>query len=177
MAEVSFAWAYGRIDTGDFTMTDLIFVAMPTEAARAYQSGAEDANGMPPERHISLSGTGSPCRHCLRHIAAGDAYLTLAYRPFSTIQPYAEMGPVFLHAEECTPYAGDDALPEVLTTSPDFILRGYDKDERIVYGTGAVTASGTIASRALELLSRDDIDFVHVRSARNNCYQCRIDRR
>ncbi|WP_365830286.1 DUF1203 domain-containing protein [Brevundimonas sp.] len=29
---------------------------------------------------------------------------------------------------------------------------------------------------AAELLERDDIAYVHVRSSTNNCYQCRIDR-
>lgn len=59
--------------------------------------------------------------------------------------------------------------------SPDYIVRGYGSDDRIVYGTGAVTATGDIVARAEHLLSREDIAYVHVRSARNNCYQCRID--
>src|SRR5690349_14713046 len=71
------------------------FVAMPTEVARAFQQGAPDANGQPPERHLS-DGDGVPCRHCLTTVAAGDPYLLLAYRPFSTLQPYAECGPIFL---------------------------------------------------------------------------------
>ncbi len=59
--------------------------------------------------------------------------------------------------------------------SPDYIVRGYSADDRIVYGTGAVTPTEEIASRAGQLLEREDIAYVHVRSARNNCYQCRID--
>jgi len=58
--------------------------------------------------------------------------------------------------------------------SPDYIVRGYGDDDRIVYGTGAVTATGEIVSRARALLGREDVAYVHVRSARNNCYQCRI---
>jgi hypothetical protein len=57
-----------------------------------------------------------------------------------------------------------------------FIVRGYGWDDRIVYGTGQVTALEDIAAYAESLLSRDDIAYVHVRSAGNNCYQCRIDR-
>jgi len=33
----------------------------------------------------------------------------------------------------------------------------------------------TSAARASQLLQRDDVAYVHVRSARNNCFQCRID--
>jgi len=39
-----------------------------------------------------------------------------------------------------------------------------------------VTPTGDIAVYAASLLERPDIAYVHVRSARNNCYQCRIDR-
>ena len=62
-------------------MSSVRFVSLPTEIARAYQSGALDANGQQPERHIS-DGDGVPCRHCQRDVAAGEAYLILAYRPF-----------------------------------------------------------------------------------------------
>lgn len=156
-------------------MTTLAFVAMPTDLARACQRGEPDAYGMVPERRIS-DGGGMPCRHCLRHIPAGEAYLILAYRPFSALQPYAETGPIFLHAEPCERHDATQGTPEILTTSTDYILRGYGDDERIVYGTGAVTLRENVVARAGELLTRDDVAFVHVRSARNNCYQCRIER-
>ncbi|NKN36641.1 DUF1203 domain-containing protein [Agrobacterium sp. a22-2] len=156
-------------------MTDIRFTAMPTETAKQYWGGAPDAYDMAPERAISPGG-GLPCRHCLGLIEKGAPFLILAYRPFPVLQPYAETGPIFLHAEACDRFGGGDTLPEILTTSPDYILRGYGHQDRIVYGTGAVTPMENISARADELLARDDIAYVHVRSARNNCYQCRIDR-
>jgi hypothetical protein len=120
-------------------------------------------------------GPGHPCRHCLKNIDAGEELLVFAYRPFPELQPYAETGPVFLHKEPCERYAAEEVLPPVLT-SPDFIVRGYNADNRIVYGTGAVTLTPDIRSYATQLLERPEIAYVHVRSARNNCYQCRIDR-
>lgn len=80
----------------------------------------------------------------LDQIGAGEAMLVLAYRPFPSLQPYAETGPVFLHAEACDRYPLTDILPPMLD-SPDYIVRGYGDDDRIVYGTGAVTATGEIA--------------------------------
>jgi hypothetical protein len=127
-----------------------------------------------PELKVS-DGDGVPCRHCLKNIAAGQGYLVLAYRPFPKLQPYAETGPIFLHAEECERATEDEALPEILE-SPDYIVRGYDRGDRIVYGSGGVIPTGTIAERTETLFGRGDIAYVHVRSARNNCYQCRIDR-
>jgi hypothetical protein len=150
------------------------FKALPTEQVRELQRGGPDAYGNTPERKISDS-DGMPCRHCLKNIAAGEAYLILAYRPFPELQPYAETGPIFLHAEECGRAGESDNLPEILE-SPDYIVRGYGRDNRIVYGSGGVIPTGAIAARAEALFERDDIAYVHVRSARNNCYQCRIER-
>ncbi|MBZ9854531.1 DUF1203 domain-containing protein [Mesorhizobium sp. CA13] len=150
------------------------FKALPTQDVRALQRGGPDAYGNTSERKIS-DGDGMPCRHCLKNIAAGDDYLILAYRPFPELQPYAETGPIFLHAQECERAADAQALPEILE-SPDYIVRGYGRDDRIVYGSGGVIATDAIPARAEALLERDDIAYVHVRSARNNCYQCRIER-
>jgi hypothetical protein len=150
-------------------------LAMPTEQARAYQADAPDAYGLPPERKTS-DGSGIPCRHCLRCVDAGEAYLVLAYRPFPALQPYAETGPVFLHARECGRAEEGAELPDMFASTPDYILRGYGADDRIVYGTGGVVPTAGIPARAEELLERDDVAYVHMRSARNNCYQLRIER-
>lgn len=155
-------------------MTDIRFSAMPTIDARNLWNGGTDAYGLLPETMVS-DGPGHPCRHCLKNIDAGEALLVFAYRPFPELQPYAETGPVFLHKEPCERYAAEEVLPPVLT-SPDFIVRGYNAENRIVYGTGAVTLTAVIRSYATQLLERPEIAYVHVRSARNNCYQCRIDR-
>ena len=154
-------------------MTDLIFTAMPAKEAEAYRAGAADAYGNPPEKAVSPGGM--PCRHCLSQIGEGEGMLILAYRPFPSLQPYAETGPVFLHADACERYPQTQAIPPMLD-SPDYIVRGYGADDRIVYGTGAVTPTQSICGRAHELFERDDVAYVHVRSARNNCYQCRIER-
>ena len=91
-------------------MTALRFVSMPTIAARAFQAGAPDANGQPPERHVATE-DGLPCRHCQQPISAGEPYLILAYRPFPAAQPYAELGPIFLHAEPCERHPDSATLP------------------------------------------------------------------
>lgn len=149
------------------------YVAMPTETARHYQSGGLDANGQVPERSVS-DGGGNPCRHCLGLIPEGAEMLILAHRPFPAPQPYAELGPVFLCAGPCEA-GGGEARPEALA-STDYIVRGYGMDDRIVYGTGRVVRTEAIPLRAAEVFADPRVAYLHVRSARNNCYQCRIDR-
>ena len=147
--------------------------AIPTDVVRAYQAGGPDANGQAPERKLS-DGGGNPCRHCLKMIPQGAGMLVLAHRPFPALQPYAEVGPIFLCADACVA-GGGEALPEMLASS-DYIVRGYGTDDRIVYGTGGVVATGAIPARAAELFKDPRVAYLHVRSARNNCYQCKIDR-
>lgn len=149
------------------------FVAIPTEIVRAYQRGGPDANGQVPERKLS-DGGGNPCRHCLKMIAPGAGMLVLAHRPFPAPQPYAEIGPIFLCADECEAGGGAD-VPEMLA-SPDYILRGYGTDDRIVYGTGAVVPTARLKAEAAARFEDPGVSYLHVRSARNNCFQLRIAR-
>lgn len=150
------------------------FIALATDDVERYRAGAPDANGLAPERRIAPE-DGYPCRHCLGDIKAGEPYLTLAHRPFPALQPYAEVGPIFLHAEPCVRGGETDATPAFLD-SPQYIVRGYGADDRIVYGTGTVTATADIGAVAAKLFERPDVAYLHVRSATNNCYHCRIER-
>jgi len=156
-------------------MTSLKFMAIPTDITRAYQSGQPDAYGRVPERRVS-DGSGVPCRHCLTDVAAGDEYLILAYRPFPDLQPYAETGPVFLHATPCErhPEVGD--TPDMFLSREHLLIRGYGGDDRILYGTGQVVRADEVSETAAGLLERSEVAYVHLRSASNNCFQCRIDR-
>jgi hypothetical protein len=148
---------------------------MPSEMAAGYRAGMPDANGMAPERHVSVDGT-EPCRHCLGTIGKGEAYLILAYRPFPALQAYAELGPVFIHAEACAAYDGEGLPVREQRAGSGRILRGYGYDDRIVYGTGVVVANAEIEAKATAILAREDVAYVHMRSAANNCFTLRVDR-
>ena len=139
-----------------------------------WRGGGADDNGAAPERAAS-DGDGNPCRSCLIDIEAGAPMLVLAACPFEGMHPYAETGPIFLHAEPCTPWDGEGA-PPILATSPDYLVKGYGPDERIVYGTGGIVPAVGVAARCAALLADEGIAFVDVRSARNNCFQARARR-
>jgi Protein of unknown function (DUF1203) len=156
-------------------MNKIIYRAMPTQDASAFWSGAVDANGQVPERAVS-EGDGVPCRHCLADVAAGEAYLILAYRPFPAPQPYAEIGPIFLHAEPCQRAADAGHIPPMLAKRKAHLLKGYNAADRIVYGTGQIVDAPQLDAAAAAVLERPDVAYVHVRSALNNCFTCRIDR-
>jgi len=156
-------------------MSQVRFVSMPSEEAEAFWAGAPDANGQEPEVHIS-DGDGVPCRHCQQDVAKGEPYLILAYRPFSEAQPYAEVGPIFLHAEPCARYPETGETPAMFLRRPSYLLKGYSAENRIVYGTGQIVPSAELSAAAARILERGDVSYVHARSALNNCFSCRIER-
>jgi hypothetical protein len=160
---------------GDASAIGLRYVALPTAIARHYQAGGADANGQAPEVAVS-DGDGVPCRHCLQQVTAGERYLILAHRPFPAPQPYAELGPIFLHAEPCERHADVGLPPAEVLQSARYLIRGYSANDRIVYGSGQVVPTADLPQAAAALLALPQIAYVHVRSASNNCYQFRIER-
>lgn len=151
------------------------FIALDTETVRHYQKGGGDVHNQMPERKIS-AGDGTPCRHCLKDVPASEDMLILAHRPFETVHAYTETGPIFLCAQPCARGGDTGELPEILTNSPDYLVKGYASDERIVYGTGEVVTKGAILEKVADVFQNPDVAFIHVRSARNNCYLARIER-
>ena len=135
-------------------MTEHRFIALSTEAVRNLQAGAADANGQAPERDIS-DGSGLPCRHCLSDVAAGEPFLVLAHRPFPEAQPYAETGPIFLHAEPCERHGEGTEVPALFLSRAQALIRGYGADDRIVTGTGQVVASAEISALPIRPKSED----------------------
>lgn len=146
---------------------------IPTDQVRQLRMGAPDAHGQPALRRTA-HGLANPCRHCLQLIADGAQKLVLAYRPFDEAQPYAEVGPIFLHADDCPHYEAD-ALPAWFAHLTPAIVRGYGPDHWIRYETGDVVAGSALAEACRKILADPAVAYVHVRS-KFNCFQCRVDR-
>ncbi len=148
------------------------FQSYDAATVAALRAGGADVYGRPAERAMS-DGKGKPCRCCLAQVPAGAEMLICAARPFPALQPYAETGPIFLCAAECDAFDGA-GVPPILQTSPTYLLKAYDVDHRIVYGTGQITPAAEVSDYAETLLQMDGVAFVDVRSATNNCFLTRI---
>lgn len=146
---------------------------IPTAAFEALRAGAGDANGQPPQVHVTRDAV-NPCRHCLGMIGVGEEKLVLSYRPFPSLQPYAECGPIFLHQSRCTRYESD-ALPPWFAFLDPALVRGYDRDDWIRYDTGAAVAGPELDGACRSILSDPGIAYLHVRS-KFGCFQCHVDR-
>lgn len=151
---------------------DIRFHGLPTDTVAHLRRSMRDAYDQPIERRLAQD-EGWPCRHCLGQTPPDRDFLILAHRPFETSNPYAETGPIFLCADDCPAAEPTAEVPDILR-SPSYLVRGYSADERIVYGSGQVVPTARIADYARNLLADPLIAFVDVRSASNNCFQCRI---
>lgn len=146
---------------------------IPSHEFERLRLGGSDANGQPALTRIA-EGVGNPCRHCLGLIREGDEKLVLSYRPFGSLQPYAESGPIFLHRAPCERYESD-VLPAWFDFMDPAVIRGYASDDWILYETGSVVRGPELRAACERILADDRVAYVHIRS-KYNCFQCRVDR-
>jgi hypothetical protein len=146
---------------------------IPTEQAERIRNRAPDANGQLALTRVA-EGLANPCRHCLGLIAEGQNKLVLAYRPFEAPQPYAEVGPIFLHEAPCERYEAS-TLPDWFDFMDPAIVRGYGNDDWIRYDTGDVVSGRDLGEACRTILGDRSIAYVHIRS-KFNCFQCRVER-
>lgn len=150
------------------------YLGLETDLCDRWRHGNPDANGQAPEHAIS-DGGGNPCRLCLDEIPEGAGMLILAHRPFDILNPYAETGPIFL-CEECRRYDTKKIMPPVMNNRARHLLKGYSADDRIIYGTGAIVETADVPTYLDKVFSAANVEYVHVRSATNNCFTLRIER-
>lgn len=148
-------------------------VAMSSEYAGRIRASRRDDFGNTAVPIVDEAG-GSPCRHCLRLSAPGDTMLLFSYKPFRTVVPYQEVGPVFLHAEPCERFSANDGFPDAFLNRP-LILRPYDSDDNI-YDSQRYAEAGDAESVANQLLADPRVAYVHARSWTRGCYLFRLER-
>src|SRR6266516_4295994 len=127
-------------------------------------------------RPITDEHGGTPLRCCLRNASPGEPIALIAWSPFQLPQPspYAEVGPVFIHAERCAGYPSQDAYPDGFRSRPQ-VFRAYDTQSRIVDAVLVEAGQGQEAVIAA-LLVRAEVAFLHSRNVLYGCYMFQIDR-
>lgn len=151
--------------------TNYRIVPLPTEVAERARANARAGDS--DHAIVTTAVAGSyPCRHCLRWAKLGEA---LVLFPFATIapgKPYAETGPIFVHADSCERYRATDEFPGDFREGRS--IRGYDAAENMIAGE-VVNGSGPEAV-VERLLADPAIAFLQVRSASRGCYTFGIER-
>ena len=145
----------------------LIFEPIPAATLQQIRAaGVDEAdNGLTAQ--VDHQG-GNPLRCCMRESAPGERVLLIAFTPPGTRGPYAERGPVFIHAEPCGGYLTTDRYPPGLRHRQQ-VVRAYDRDGRIA--DGVLVTDGQHAMNVIgELLARPGVALVHLRNVGYGCY-------
>ena len=159
------------------SVTSLEIRAIPVETLRRVRAQGHDDHGNPWQTRIDTEG-GAPLRCCLRDSKPGEEIALISYAPVGVAVsvspgPYDEVGPVFVHAEECDGYAGA-GYPDGWVDRPQ-TMRTYRLDGTISGGVRLEPGDDRDAA-ARALLADPDVAFVHSRNIVYGCYMLEIRR-
>lgn len=150
-----------------------VIVALPAGDLHRIRSAGMDDFGNTLNPIVDETG-GSPLRCCLREALPGEEIALISYRPFPWLGPYAEVGPVFIHAEPCEGYGEPSQYPEGFAHRRQ-LLRAYDHSRRIC--DALAVKDGAQAERVLSwLLACPEVAFVHSRNLEWGCYMFTVQR-
>jgi Protein of unknown function (DUF1203) len=147
----------------------LRYVAIPQEIADEARETRRDRFG----HELSVVETQAPCRVCLRISKHPEKLILLSYQPLPDTGPYAEVGPIFVHAARCRRYVDEPSFPDDFSDRR-LVLRAYGRDGRIA--NALVAEAGTAPQRAAALLSDTQVAEIHVRHESYTCFDFKIQR-
>jgi|SRR5215469_2184206 len=156
-------------------MSDTRFqiIALPTRTADAVRETMRAPGYGHPATSEVATGPG-PCRHCLRPFAIGDdKRILFTYDPFADNESLPLPGPIFVHADACERYAASDGFPKHLR-SLALTFNAYGRGRKL--REQAYASNGDIDATIERLLSRPDVDYIHVRRTDAGCFAFRIER-
>ena len=113
------------------------------------------------------------CRACLRLTEPAEGCILLSYAPFASDQPYAEVGPIFIHERDCR-FEGDaDAYP-VEFPRADAVLRAYNAGDEIE--DAELVGNRPVEDVIARLFENPRVAYLHARNSAYGCFMFRIDR-
>ncbi len=147
--------------------TKLKFLPIPLELANEARATMTDRFG----HRLHITKTMAPCRLCLRISKAPQDFILLSYQPLPDTGPYAEIGPIFIHADPCEPYPDSQTFPQDFASRP-LVLCSYNRAGEIHESLVAEAGEGEL--RANELLGDLAAVEVHVRHVSHTCFDFKI---
>jgi uncharacterized protein DUF1203 len=140
-------------------------VPLPSEVAASARRAAEA--GAPDHAVISVTSPNeAPCRHCLRWTRPGEQVVLFPYASIAHGRPYAESGPIFVHAAPCERYQAIDEFPAAFRQGR--VIRAYDREQNMIAGE---IVNGREPETVIEkLFENPETEFIQVRSADRGCY-------
>ena len=116
------------------------------------------------------------CRSCLKEFNPGDERILFSYKPSEAGNPYDEIGPVFIHKNECEHYSDTNEFPKEVKKRripKPFVLRGYDKQGNMS-GTEIVQNGEETENTIDKLFSHPEIDYLQIRNVGAGCFIAKV---
>ncbi|MFN2503446.1 MAG: DUF1203 domain-containing protein [Acidimicrobiales bacterium] len=149
--------------------------AIAPDALDRIRVDGEDDFGNPILVTIDEEG-GAPLRCCLQPAEPGAAVALIAHRPFARPGPYAEVGPVFIHAGRCAGYDTPEQYPPGFRDWPTLIFRPYHFDGRMAYPALAMVEGRHAEQAIAEMFADPTIEVIHSRNLYAGCFMFGIHR-
>lgn len=155
-------------------MSTFKVLPIPNSVARRIRENRLDDFGHRLSVSIATENDTGPCRSCLTVFVPGEGRILFSYAPNQYDHPYNEVGPIYIHEKECSPYNNNEAFPPELRTRRPLVLRCYADD-------GVMVGGELVGERAVEeviasLFEDPNIKYLHARTASVGCYITRIER-
>jgi hypothetical protein len=157
----------------DIDMQSAFFRIVPLSSEIA-DAAREKARENAPDHVLIVvdSATGYPCRHCLRWAQPGEQVILFPFASIPPGRPYAESGPIFVHADVCVPYAANNEYPTNFREHR--VIRAYDSQDNMV---DAQIVNGSEPEEIIDAMFRDPATaFLQARSAIRGCFTFKIER-
>jgi len=116
---------------------------------------------------------GYPCRITLRDASIGEKVIALSYQHQPANSPYKASGPIFVREGAERAACFEATIPPMLKLRPQSI-RAYDQDHWIV--KAEVSGGDDLDGVIREMLSEDQVAYLHIHNAKPGCFNCRVDR-
>ena len=123
--------------------------------------------------HVEPASGYGPCRVCLRQFRLGEERILFTFNPFQDLDSYPSPGPVFIHAEACSPFNSMSEFPAELRGLP-LTLEAYAADRWIV--ARERPKADAIEQAVEKLMSVPGVLYIHVRNTEAGCYIARLER-
>ena len=123
-------------------------------------------------RDVAANKPGYPCRVSLQNAEIGERVLLLNYEHQPANSPFRASHAIYVRegAETARPEAGD--VPEALAASPMLSVRAFSWDGMI---QTAELTPGADADRVFtDLLTNDDVAYLHAHYAKYGCFAAKI---
>jgi hypothetical protein len=147
---------------------------IPDPIARCIRDQRIDDFGHRLSVSVATENDTGPCRSCLTVFAPGESRLLFSYAPNRCDHPYNEIGPIYIHENECQPYSNYEVFPPELRTRRPLVLRCYAQDGRMI--DGELVGERPVEKVIERLFDDPEVKYLHARTATVGCFIARIER-